>query len=401
MGYSDKIKRQYYSQRSRIKRFIREKEKLGYIFPDDVLPQIPKNITEASVRRLKKLDAKHLYEKSYYQTNILGEVITGKEYNILQRKKKLAEQEFKKANKAIKNFLPESELRDFYTKAGGVHDRYSVLADKESSINPDMQDYAANTEREIKRLELGTSVRRAALDDIKSERRKEEKERVNKIKEEQEIRDLIERAKKLKDDIADYEEKYGKLDDSIYTDNYFITEDNEQPKQKDNSNFSKLVDEFSDEVDEEFSVDYNYDNLPLEDEVIYDNLDDIFSRVDDSYLDKLIEKINKYIPKAKWSANFTSIKQGDVDKATRIISNAQSQIGRDLVAENAKNHSEALGYLINEILYGSGSSEYDFKSGRSHVQSCLTQFTNLLLGRSMTYEESKDFTEMDEENDYE
>lgn len=54
----------YMKQRRRVQRFIRSAEKRGYSFPDNILPDIPKNPTKASVNRLAKLTPEKLYSKA-------------------------------------------------------------------------------------------------------------------------------------------------------------------------------------------------------------------------------------------------------------------------------------------------------------------------------------------------
>lgn len=58
--------RDYAKQVKRIKQFISRSEKRGYQFSEDVLPQRPKRITQASVRKLAKLTPDKLYQKAVY-----------------------------------------------------------------------------------------------------------------------------------------------------------------------------------------------------------------------------------------------------------------------------------------------------------------------------------------------
>jgi len=57
----------YMKQRKRIQSFIRRAEKRGYTFPSNILPDIPKNITQASINRLAKLTPEKLYSKATAQ----------------------------------------------------------------------------------------------------------------------------------------------------------------------------------------------------------------------------------------------------------------------------------------------------------------------------------------------
>lgn len=58
--------RAYSKQVKRIKQFISRAEKRGYQFSEDVLPQRPKRVTQASVRKLAKLTPDKLYQKALY-----------------------------------------------------------------------------------------------------------------------------------------------------------------------------------------------------------------------------------------------------------------------------------------------------------------------------------------------
>ncbi len=72
---SPQVKAEYNKQRKRITSFIRRATKRGYVFEENILPQIPKTVTQASVRRLQKLTAKILYEKAYWASPETGEAL--------------------------------------------------------------------------------------------------------------------------------------------------------------------------------------------------------------------------------------------------------------------------------------------------------------------------------------
>lgn len=102
------IKEQYMQERRRIQNFIRRAEKRGYIVPKDLLPKIPKRVTKASIRRLQKLDAKSIYDKSTYVSRETGEVVSGRKGRAIERTKaakKGAETRKRKAA-AIKAAIP-------------------------------------------------------------------------------------------------------------------------------------------------------------------------------------------------------------------------------------------------------------------------------------------------------
>lgn len=58
--------RAYSKQVKRIRQFISRAEKRGYQFSDNVLPQRPKRVTQASVKKLAKITPEKLYQKAVY-----------------------------------------------------------------------------------------------------------------------------------------------------------------------------------------------------------------------------------------------------------------------------------------------------------------------------------------------
>lgn len=82
----------YNKERNRIKRFIRNAEKRGYVFEPNLIPPKPKKITSGSVRRLAKIKPPQLYSKAYAISEVTGQPIT-----VEQRKREIREQAARKA----------------------------------------------------------------------------------------------------------------------------------------------------------------------------------------------------------------------------------------------------------------------------------------------------------------
>lgn len=73
------VGQEYNKQLKRVKSFIRRAEKKGFVFSENVIPNRPKRITQASVRKLEKLTPNKLYQKAKYVSEATyGEVISGK-----------------------------------------------------------------------------------------------------------------------------------------------------------------------------------------------------------------------------------------------------------------------------------------------------------------------------------
>ena len=81
MGKTTKTQllKEYNKERNRIKRFIRNAEKRGYVFEPNLIPPKPKTITSGSVRRLSKIRPEQLYNKAYAISAVTGQPITVEE----------------------------------------------------------------------------------------------------------------------------------------------------------------------------------------------------------------------------------------------------------------------------------------------------------------------------------
>lgn len=78
---------EYRRERQRIQRQINRMTNRGYDVPE-LLPKIPKKITEASVRRLKNLTTEKLYKESRFIDIETGEILTSKEGQALERSRR-------------------------------------------------------------------------------------------------------------------------------------------------------------------------------------------------------------------------------------------------------------------------------------------------------------------------
>lgn len=84
--------KEYNKERMRIKRFIRNAEKRGYVFESNIIPPKPKTITSGSIRRLSKIRPAQLYKKAYAISAVTGQPIT-----VEQRKKEIRKEASRKA----------------------------------------------------------------------------------------------------------------------------------------------------------------------------------------------------------------------------------------------------------------------------------------------------------------
>lgn len=81
------IKEQYRKERRRVTQLARRMKNRGYILPENAIPDIPKNITAGSVRRLQKITASALQEKSRFIDTDTGEIVSGKKGRNIERQR--------------------------------------------------------------------------------------------------------------------------------------------------------------------------------------------------------------------------------------------------------------------------------------------------------------------------
>ena len=85
----EEIHKLYYKERARIKRLVSYYEKRGFVFQNaKIIPDIPKKITEGSIRSLQKITKETIQRKGTYINKETGKTITGSTYVTQQSKKK-------------------------------------------------------------------------------------------------------------------------------------------------------------------------------------------------------------------------------------------------------------------------------------------------------------------------
>ena len=108
-----KNKEAYNKELRRIKRFISRAEKRGYQFEENIIPNKPKKITPASVRRLKKITPNYLYSRSVYGgEDTAGEIVSGKKGRAEERKEAARKGHAQKRDSELKEVVAEPSFYD-------------------------------------------------------------------------------------------------------------------------------------------------------------------------------------------------------------------------------------------------------------------------------------------------
>lgn len=104
------IQQQYRKERRRIQNAMNRLDKQGYVLPEDLLPSIPKKVTQASINRLKKITSESIYKKSKKLDFETGEAIPG----IVARDKARSQRAKEAARR--RSFKQEYVSPQFYTE---------------------------------------------------------------------------------------------------------------------------------------------------------------------------------------------------------------------------------------------------------------------------------------------
>lgn len=249
------IEQAYRKERKRIQQFIRRAKKRGYVFEENVLPDKPKKITQASVNRLKKITPTVLYQKST-AVSPYGGIVKGTKARQQER---------------------------FVSARKGVQTRSRNIYEREQRFLDDWQ-------RERERMRA-------------RERFYEDREN----------------------------EGTGELPRQSY-----------------------------------------------------------------ATIENVREEIRRWTPQPNWSKSLADLKERDKGILENLLNGAIASQGEEAVARRLEENSVEINALLQEILYGSGSKEGNFKDGRTQVNFDLARFSAIIMGRSLTVDESMDLTDLAE-----
>ena len=87
----------YQKERRRLLQAIRRAEKQGYIFPEDIVPEVPKKVTKKQLEKIQKTKPKQLYKKAEFVYKETGEVVPAE-----QRKQEVKQEAIRKAKETRK-----------------------------------------------------------------------------------------------------------------------------------------------------------------------------------------------------------------------------------------------------------------------------------------------------------
>ena len=87
----------YQKERRRLLQAVRRAEKQGYIFPEDIVKELPKRVTKKKLENIQKIKPKQLYEKAEFVYQETGEIVPAE-----QRKQEVKQEAIIKAKETRK-----------------------------------------------------------------------------------------------------------------------------------------------------------------------------------------------------------------------------------------------------------------------------------------------------------
>ena len=117
----------YQKERRRLLQAVRRAEKQGYIFPEDIVPELPKRVTKKQLEKIQKIKPKQLYKKAEFVYKETGEIVPAE-----QRKQEVKQEAIIKAKETRKrkNKISTPSVPTYYPTISiidTIRDRISEL----------------------------------------------------------------------------------------------------------------------------------------------------------------------------------------------------------------------------------------------------------------------------------
>lgn len=130
----------YNKQIKRIRQFVRRAERRGYIFPETLIPQKPKKITQASVRRLQSITPARMYKKAKYMDYSTGELISGTKARKAEKQAQQLKTQISKSQKRVQKAEQKlHQLQELHNDYGGYTNNIESAQKSLSRAQPSTQ----------------------------------------------------------------------------------------------------------------------------------------------------------------------------------------------------------------------------------------------------------------------
>ena len=142
----------YNKQIKRIRQFVRRAERRGYIFPETIIPQKPKKITQASVRRLQSITSARMYKKAEYMDYSTGELISGTKARKAEKQAQQLKAQISRAQKRVqKEEQKLHQAQELHNDYGGdtnnIESAQKSLSRAQKSLERANQNFTKNASK--------------------------------------------------------------------------------------------------------------------------------------------------------------------------------------------------------------------------------------------------------------
>ena len=372
----------YKKEQNRIKNFIRRAEKRGYHFEEGLIPEMPKRVTQKALEDIKRINQYKLYKHSEFYRN---------------------ESDIHEPGRARRQFEREISAQ------AGAHTRQVNKLMREHGLDRDEANKIYWKQRKEKRQRENNQYAREhgydSWEDLQEANRKYEHDReLQELQEEideytqqnvQEVPVTVEvphikpaplfetKQEKLERLKKELEEVQKEIEEEKEQSTYTEEEIENTP-----SDFFKEVMKKINEQGKgarERYYDNNKDRIPNDTNTPPERTTLVLNTIEDM--------INSWEPDPRWSEYWTGVKEDDKNRLDRMLQNAIENEGRTTVAERLERQAEYAISLADAICYGSGSKG----NGRDDVNRAFTEFSAIIMGRNLTFEENAKWTTYSEE----
>lgn len=348
----------------RLRQFLRRAEKRGFSYADNIVPEKPAKVTKKSIQKLQSLTPDELYSRATYVDPQTGVTLTGEQGRALERSRastKAARTVAIRQGKAVSvapvlpTMFTEAE-RSWKKEATRVNALIRRLESRGYIFSPNLvPEKPYNVKREdieyLKGITSKTIYHYGEYHDPQTgqivtgvEGRRLERSRAGKKGYQTRIRNEQERERKKQD------------------------EERKKRKEQERKKKPKKPKEPEPEPG-------GIDNIPVASHEIIENVR---------------EEIRKWSPSTGWTEFFSEAKARDKNILENMFEGAIRQEGEDVIAARLEAHATEVIALVQEILYGSGG-----KDG-NQIQNDFARFSQILLDRSLTVDESIELAEAQE-----
>lgn len=359
------LQAEYKKQQNRIKNFIRNAQKRGYTFPENIVPEMPKRVTKKSLEDIKWINPTYLYNRARH-TSSFGTTESGREWRKIERKvsgRKGAE------TRAIRKIMDETEFTHseafnlYHSKDYNYKDKVDVELYKyklqQSYQDEDYEEQYNNiyTSAEPKPYYVEQPEPISPYSTPEEQVEYYQK----KLQEAIELRDQISGKPEQKDLVTEAEENnpfYKKLKEQIDRDGKEAHEAYKQRRKE------------------------------------YKNAREEVQKMEDGVLKYVEKMISEWEGVPGWTEYWEGVKRKDTNLLASMLNGAISSEGRTEVARRMQMNAERVIELASYICYGSGGKE---SSGRNDLNMAFAEFSSIIMGRPLTFEENVQMTEQAEE----